>query len=43
MDFPNGIEITQEDDRTQREKNDQELNVKVFTKFWTEPERRRGD
>lgn len=43
MDFLNGIEIIQEDDRIQREKNDQELNVKVFIKFWIELERRRGD
>lgn len=43
MDFLNGIEIIQEDDRIQREKNDQELNVKVFIKFWIELERWRGD
>lgn len=39
MGFLSGIEVTQENDCTEGEKNEYELNIKIFTEFWTESER----
>lgn len=38
MGFLSGIEVTQENDCTEGEENEYELNIKVFTEFWTESE-----